>query len=149
MIIHWPTRILPRGDLDCLAETVRTGLPDGAFAALDGVMRRSVGRVAPATVIKLVRDGQTVFERAYGVLDPLDGQYPAQLDSIFDLASVTKLFTITAFFRLVTQNKVSVDTPVCQILPSFTGPHPIGGTQDPITKQPVACLLYTSPSPRD
>lgn len=138
VIIRWPTRVAPRADLDRLARAVRTGLPDGPFAGIDGLMRAGTGRVAPAAVLKLVLDGRTIFERAYGVLDPLDGQVPTQLDSVFDLASVTKLFTVTAFLRLVTQDQVRVTTPVCQVLPRFSGPHFIGGTQDPITKQPIA-----------
>ncbi|MBN1582451.1 MAG: serine hydrolase [Anaerolineae bacterium] len=138
VIVRWPTHTLPRADLDRLAETVRAGLPDRAFTDVDRLMRANMGRVAPSAVLKIVHDGRTIFERAYGFIDPLDEQYPTQPDSVFDLASVSKLFTVTAFFRLVRQNKVSIATPVSQVLPRFNGPHVIGGTQDPITKQPVA-----------
>lgn len=107
------------------------------FAALDALMRRYVGRVAPAMVLYIAQGGRPVFCTAYGYLDPLDAQRPTQPDSVFDLASLTKLFTFTAFFRLVTQGRVTVDTPVRAVLPRFGGPHPIGGAESPVTRRPI------------
>lgn len=115
----------------------QSGWPEGPFARVDRLLGRHVGRVAPAMVLYVIQDRKTIFEHAYGYLDPLDRRHLARLDSAFDLASVTKLFTCTAFFRLVTQGRVEIDTSVCQVLPRFSGLHPIGGTEDPITKRPV------------
>jgi CubicO group peptidase (beta-lactamase class C family) len=42
-------------------------------------------------------------------------------DSIFDLASLTKVYTAILTLQLVDQGKVSLDTPVRQYLPEFTG----------------------------
>ncbi len=107
------------------------------FAPVDAIMQRYLGRVAPAMVLHVTQGGQPLFVRAYGYLDPLDAQRPVQPDSVFDLASLTKLFTFSAFFRLVTLGRVTVDTPVRAVLPRFTGPHPIGGAENPITKRPI------------
>ena len=70
-----------------------------------------------------------VFEQAYGVRkyadEPgLDGKpspaEPMTLDTIFDMASLTKcLATATAVMQLVEQGKIDVDAPVVKYLPEF------------------------------
>lgn len=53
-------------------------------------------------------------------------QHPTTLDTLFDLASVTKLFVATSFMRLVEARKVSLDQPVVTVLPAFQGkPNPL------------------------
>jgi CubicO group peptidase (beta-lactamase class C family) len=77
------------------------------------------------------------MHRAYGYLDPATRQYPTRLDSLFDLASVSKLFTATAFMTLVQAGQVTLQTPVPEVLKELEGKRPIGPTQDPATKTTV------------
>ncbi len=143
--LRWPARTPSRSTLDQLAAQIGGGLPDGPWAPVDARMRQYLGRVAPSMALHVAQGGNPVFERAYGHLDPLDAQRPVQPDSVFDLASLTKLFTFTAFFRLATQGRVAVDTPVREVLPRFGGTQPIGGTEDPITKRPIAAdMAFTA-----
>jgi CubicO group peptidase (beta-lactamase class C family) len=67
-------------------------------------------------------------------LDPETRRHPTQTDSLFDLASVTKLFTATAFMTLVRAGHVALETPVTDVLPEFAGAHRIGSILDPATK---------------
>ena len=47
---------------------------------------------------------------------------PMREDSIFDLASVTKIYTAIVLLRLVDQGRVDLAAPVRQYLPEFAGP---------------------------
>lgn len=83
------------------------------------------------------RAGECVYENAFGWLDPERQTRPVQVDSLFDLASVTKLFTTTAFLRLVDAGKVGLDQPLTDVLPEFGGVRPTGGAEDPLAKTPL------------
>lgn len=50
---------------------------------------------------------------------PRQEQVPARSDTIFDLASVTKLFTSIAVLQLVDRGKVELNAPVARYLPEF------------------------------
>lgn len=50
---------------------------------------------------------------------PDDQRVPMRNDTIFDLASVTKLFTSIVAMQLVEQGKVELDAPVAHYLPEF------------------------------
>ena len=54
------------------------------------------------------------------------------METRFDLASVTKLFAVTAFMRLVDAGKVSVDQAVGSVLPTFNGLRPVQPYEDPL-----------------
>lgn len=137
ILIRWPAQTPSREALDQLAAQIGAGLPDGVWTSVDALMRQYLGRVAPSMILHIAQGGKPIFEHAYGYLDPLEGERLVQPDSVFDLASLTKLFTFTAFFRLATQGRVTVDTPVREVLPRFSGLHPIGGAENPITKRPI------------
>ncbi|UCC65496.1 MAG: serine hydrolase, partial [Anaerolineae bacterium] len=110
--------------------------PDG-LTRVDAVVRSGLDAVFPAAVLLVARRGDVVFHRAYGYLDPETRQRPTKADSLFDLASVTKLFTVTAFMTLVEAGHVALDTPVTDVLPEFGGQRAIGPTEDPLAKTHV------------
>ncbi|GAA1821922.1 beta-lactamase family protein [Planosporangium flavigriseum] len=84
------------------------------LAAKDGVV---VGRTA---VGKAVRYG------AVGVELPAGQQVAARPDTIFDLASVSKLFTAVAVLQQVERGRVDLDAPLARYLPEFA----VGGKGD-------------------
>jgi CubicO group peptidase (beta-lactamase class C family) len=86
----------------------------------------------------VARRDRVAAHRAFGHLDPESKLQPTRLDSLFDLASVSKLFAATAFMALVEAGRVSLDTPVADVLPAFSGIRQIGATQDPQTQETVA-----------
>ncbi|TNC21057.1 serine hydrolase domain-containing protein [Amycolatopsis alkalitolerans] len=68
---------------------------------------------------------------------PADRQVPTRVDTIFDLASITKLFTSIAVMRLVETGQAELTAPVAKYLPRF-GTH---GKRDVTVKQ---LLTHTS-----
>ena len=101
------------------------------------MMRDGLHHVFPAAVLHIRRAGDVVFERAYGYLDPDTRRHPTPPDAMFDLASLTKLFTATAFMTLVEAGRVSLETPVSKVLSEFSGTRPIGPSQDPVTRNAI------------
>ncbi len=98
---------------------------------LDFVFLAAIPAVAPAAQVVVRQGGEVVFERADGRLEP-DGDCLTRLDTLFDLASVTKLFAVTAWMTLMEQGLVSLDQPVGSVLPEFVGRRPIQPYEDPL-----------------
>ena len=75
-----------------------------------------------------------MLDQSWGLIDPA-GMEPVRPETRFDLASVSKLFTVTAFLQQVAAGKVSLDDPVVSLVPELAGegPRPIAGGQDPHT----------------
>lgn len=99
---------------------------------VEPVIRDALGRVFPAAQIAVWQHGEPLLAAAYGWLDPETRQRPTQPDTLFDLASVTKLFVVAAFMTLVEEGRVGLDQPVCTVLPDFSGPRPIRPYEDPL-----------------
>jgi CubicO group peptidase (beta-lactamase class C family) len=104
-------------------------------------MQAQVGVLFPAAVLHIQQGGRLLWNQAYGHLDADRQRYPTQLDSLFDLASLTKLFTATAFMRLVERGLVGLDTPIGRVLPGMTGIRRIGPAEDPLK----SIRLYPDP----
>jgi CubicO group peptidase (beta-lactamase class C family) len=101
------------------------------FSTLEAIMQHAVPHVCPAAQLVVRWRGATVYERVYGWIDPTMRHQPTQSDTLFDLASVTKLFVVTAFMRLVEAGAVALDQPLSSALPEFRGTRPIQPYEDP------------------
>lgn len=122
-------------EIEPISQPDKTG--EAELERADRVMRQGVERVFPAAVLLIKQYGDVIFQRAYGWLDPEAKRQPVQPDSLFDLASLTKLFTAAAFMTLVEAGYVGLDTAVSQILPEFNGIQPVTAAIDPQTKRPI------------
>src|SRR5206468_3459057 len=99
------------------------------FSSITAQMEQAIAaKKLPGAVVLVNHDGRTVFEQAYGVRKYAgelsgpggDKAEPMTLDTIFDMASLTKcLATATAVMQLVEKEKVDVDAPVVKYLPEF------------------------------
>src|SRR5919198_2977004 len=83
------------------------------FSKADSILSQAVGTITPAAQLVIRHQGGVMHDVAMGFLDPETKVRPINAETLFDLASLTKLFTTTAFMLLVEQGKVSVDDPVC------------------------------------
>jgi CubicO group peptidase (beta-lactamase class C family) len=110
------------------------------------IIRDAVPSVAPALAISVWQAGSPWFEAYAGWTDPETQRTAVGFSSLFDLASLSKLFTATAFLRLVNDFKVDVDGPVVDVLPEFGegGPRGVDGGQDPLSWE-----LLPTPEGRD
>jgi CubicO group peptidase (beta-lactamase class C family) len=103
-----------------------------SLAAADSLLRQALADVAPAAQAEVRWRNEILLSRAYGWLDPETRQRPTQSDTLFDLASVTKLFATASFMQLVDEGRVALDQPVKTLLPEFDGPRPIQPYEDPL-----------------
>ena len=91
------------------------------FCRYVGIERlRQAGRIS-AAAITVARNRTIVLSKGFGKLTPSPGAPQVQPDSIFLLASITKPVTACALMILVDRGLVSLDDPVSQYLPEFTG----------------------------
>lgn len=93
---------------------------------LDAILSDAARNVAPAIALHVVHRGATRHQSAWGNATP---------DMLFDLASLTKLFTVTAFLCAIGDRPL--DTPLVEIVPEFgaESPRPIEAAQDPHTRE--------------
>ncbi|NOZ71788.1 MAG: serine hydrolase [Chloroflexi bacterium] len=103
--------------------------------SFDTLMQQSVGTVFPAAVLYILQQGDIRFQRAYGFLDPEHSRHPTRVDTLFDLASLTKILTAINFMILVDTGVITLDTVVKEVLPKFDQNDRIGPSQDPLTRK--------------
>jgi CubicO group peptidase (beta-lactamase class C family) len=99
------------------------GFKAGGLAAADAVVAAAVAdRVFPGAVAAVVKEDALVHLHPFGGLSD-DGQAePVVDDTIYDLASLTKvLATTAAAMRLVDVGRLDVSWPVARVLPEFHG----------------------------
>lgn len=63
--------------------------------------------------------GALRYADAAGTELPADQQVPMRNDTIFDMASISKLFTSITVLQLVERGRLTVDTPVSRFFPEF------------------------------
>jgi len=102
------------------------------FSQAASILSQAIGTITPAAQLVIRHNGEVVHAAALGFLDPETKTRLANAETLFDLASVTKLFTTAAFMTLVEQGKISFDDPVRNVLPEFSGMRPIQPYEDPL-----------------
>ena len=92
-------------------------MPEIDARAVDTLFRAYSGAVPGASVI-VIRDGEVLLRRAYGLAD-LESRLPAAPTTDFRLASLSKQFTAMAIMLLVRDGKLRYDQPVSGLLPEL------------------------------
>ncbi len=91
------------------------------LGGVDAVIEQAVADGSiPGAVLVVGHDGAVVYRKAYGnrALEPR--REPMTLDTVFDVASLTKVIaTTTAVMQLVERGKVRLNDPVAKYLPEF------------------------------
>ncbi len=114
----------------CAALPPASGAQNFTGAAdLDAVVNQATREdKIPGAVVLVGHNGQVVFRKAYGNRALLPAKEPMTADTIFDIASLTKIVATTSgMMKLFEQGKVRIDDPVTTYLPEFQG------GQSPIT----------------
>ena len=84
------------------------------------VARAIAGKQLPGAVVVVGRGDTVVYEKAFGQRAVAPVAEPMTLDTIFDMASLTKVVaTTTAAMQLVEQGKVRLNDPVASWVPGF------------------------------
>ena len=104
----------------CLLLTVGVATPRrvGADAIDDFVRGAMAKRSIPGVALAVVRDGKTIRANDYGVAS-LELAVPVSAQTIFPIASGTKIFTATLIMQLVQEGTLGLDDRLGQLLPGM------------------------------
>ncbi len=103
----------------CALPLLRAAKLPEALGDFDAYVGRTLAEFeVPGLAVAIVKDGEVVFARGYGV--KRIGE-PARVDehTLFAIASNTKAFTAAALAQLVDDGKLAWDDPVTKYLPGF------------------------------
>lgn len=91
------------------------------FHPVEDAFKEAVAQgVFPGAVVLVSRGEETVFERAFGSRSLVPEKAPMQLETIFDLASLTKpLATTAATMLLVREKKIRLEDRITRFFPNF------------------------------
>ena len=94
---------------------------DERLSALDRIFNQAVAeRQIPGAVVLVGHDGKVVFRKAYGYRSLEPRRETMTLDTIFDMASLTKcMATAVAVMQLVQDGQVRLNDAVARYLPEF------------------------------
>lgn len=91
------------------------------FSNIDRIVNHAIAQgLIPGAVVVVGHDGHVVYEKAYGNRSTIPHDVPMTTDTIFDMASITKVTaTTTAAMQLYQEGKFRLNDPVAKYLPEF------------------------------
>ncbi|HUZ75400.1 MAG TPA: serine hydrolase [Stellaceae bacterium] len=94
---------------------------NGRFPAITGIVEHEIAaRHIPGAVILIAERGRIVYRRAFGLRTILPAAQALVPDTVFDLASLTKVIaTTTAVMQLVEEKRLRLADPVAKYWPAF------------------------------
>ncbi|MEE9404502.1 MAG: serine hydrolase domain-containing protein, partial [Algisphaera sp.] len=100
------------------------GFDTGHLARIDGLVAKEIAKKRlPGCVVMIGRRGKIAFAKAYGHRRLEPSPEKMTLDTVFDMASLTKpMATATSIMLLVERGQVRLRDPVVEYLPEFA-PH--------------------------
>lgn len=124
------------------ARPSEVGMSAERLATIDRVVQRGVDAGGyPGAAVVVGRNGFTVLSHSFGSLDWTGKARVSTDNSLYDLASLTKvLATTTAMMVLFDRGKIDLDSPVSRYVPDFKG-----GLRDQVTVRQL--LTHTSGLP--
>ncbi|MEJ2218747.1 MAG: serine hydrolase [Gemmatimonadota bacterium] len=92
---------------------------DSVHAALVSAVEGAVKAAGtPGAQVLVMRNGQVLLDRGFGVRK-VDDQAPVDVDTRFEIGSITKQFTAAAVLQLVEQEKLSLDDTLGKFVPEY------------------------------
>ncbi len=104
------------------------GMVSKPLKQLDSCLKKAIEqRITPGAVLLIARKGTIVKHQAYGYsarysddqFTPMEHPLPMLNNTIFDLASISKIFTAAAVMKLYEQGRFQLDDPVYEYIPEF------------------------------
>jgi uncharacterized protein YbbC (DUF1343 family)/CubicO group peptidase (beta-lactamase class C family) len=128
------TAIRRRSQILCTLAILISGLPilsapsaaktrvrHADFQPIDAIMEKAVadGNI-PGGVVLIGHNGRVVYRKAFGSRSLEPTREPMTVDTVFDLASLTKcIATTTSMMKLIEDGRVRLNDPVAAYLPEF------------------------------
>jgi uncharacterized protein YbbC (DUF1343 family)/CubicO group peptidase (beta-lactamase class C family) len=105
------------------ARPVSSGLSIERLSRMDGIINASIEKKElPGAVVLVGRHGKVLWRKAYGARAVEPQREAMTVDTIFDLASLTKVVaTTTSIMILIEQGKIRLSDPVVQFIPEMKG----------------------------
>src|SRR5437773_1594684 len=99
------------------------GMSAERLARMDGAIQASIAKKElPGAVVLVARHGRVAWRKSYGSRAVEPQREAMTVDTIFDLASLTKVVaTTTSVMILIEQGKVRLSDPVVQFIPEMKG----------------------------
>ena len=91
---------------------------DQIESQVDSVVNEYIGKTCPGAAVILIKDGQTVFSKGYGVADVESGTPVDPDKTVFEWGSVSKTFVWTAVMQLKEKGLIDLDTSISDYLPA-------------------------------
>jgi beta-N-acetylhexosaminidase len=152
---------------------IRRFVPTGVapeWLAIDSIVRDGIARKAfPGAQVLAIQNGEIKYHKAFGHYEYDPKSLPVSLESIYDLASVTKISAATvSIMKLYDQGKIDIEKTLGDYLPSMRGSNKAdlkltdillhqaglpaginfwGNTLDPKTKRPSSNYYNDVPKP--
>ena len=106
-----------------LAATALAAQPFSGGPAVDRAIDEAIAQgKLPGAVVAIGHQGKIVYQKAYGSRSLVPEAEPMTLDTIFDLASLTKVVaTTTALMQLFEQGRFRLNDKVTDYIPEFQG----------------------------
>src|ERR1700747_2419125 len=88
---------------------------------LDPIIQTAIqNHEIPGAVLLVGHDGHVVYRKAFGKRSLAPARAPMTVDTVFDIASVTKVVaTTTAVMQLVEKGKIRLNDPVVKYIPEL------------------------------
>jgi CubicO group peptidase (beta-lactamase class C family) len=119
LLVCFPQAVLTCGGVS--PEFDQQSLSEDTISAIDETVERAIAeRRTPGAVILVGHQGKVIFERAYGNRSLESQVEPMSLDTVFDLASLTKVVvTAPSVMLLAQEGRLQLDDPAAKYLPGF------------------------------
>lgn len=112
---------------NCFPRSAMPVRTDDRLTAIDNIVENYMGQgYFPGATIVVARGGKIVYEKAYGyaMLNDmgvrLDDPRPMQMDTMFDMASCTKIMATTqSIMKLYSEGKIDLNATVASYIPEF------------------------------
>lgn len=116
--VYIPYPVILSGTLDDV------GISEDSMQLISDIIASDVEYGFPSAQLSVVKDGRLVYENAWGTVNaylpdgtPNEASAPVTTDTLYDLASVTKMFaTNYALQKLVTDEELSLDARIVDYL---------------------------------
>lgn len=90
-------------------------LCSAAISEIAAAISSSRAQGSPGALVEVAQNGESLFGEGYGNAD-LEHAVPLTRETVFPLASLTKMFTAAAILKLHEQGRLALDAPVDTIL---------------------------------
>ncbi|MBD7908542.1 serine hydrolase domain-containing protein [Sporosarcina gallistercoris] len=104
------------------------GMRQQPLQDIDAVLHEAIEeKTTPGAVVLVARNGHIVKQQAYGdaaryvddAYTEMENPVAMQTDTIFDVASISKIFTTVAAMKLYEKGAIQLDAPVAKYIPEF------------------------------